>query len=381
MNQILSWTCLGAGLLTCGTPALAGEVEPDVEQRLHRLEDRIGEVERRSPDWDRLSSVVHLAGYAAVGYTDSSAASGAFDQVSFNPIFHYLYRDLLLLETEFEFEIDEEGETETALEYATLDLFLSDYAVLLAGKFLSPIGQFRQNLHPAWINKLPSAPPGFGHDGAAPLSEIGVQARGGFALAGTRGNYALFAGNGPRAQVEGGEIHGIESEGTTSNLDGDEVWGGRVGLVPAPGLEIGVSAATGRLGLFDGTGTLLESGRDYEVFGADFVFQFSPFEMRGEYVSQTVGAEPASLVPDDHEWAAWYGQLAYRILPTRWEAVVRYGDFDSPHADDDQPQWTAGADYWFAGNVVAKLAYEWNEGRPGTAAGDDRLLLQLAYGF
>ena len=56
-----------------------------------------------------------------------------------------------------EIEIDDAGETETNLEYLTIDWFINDYMALIAGKFLSPIGQFRQNLHPSWINKLPSA--------------------------------------------------------------------------------------------------------------------------------------------------------------------------------------------------------------------------------
>ncbi len=124
-------------------------------------------------------SVVHLAGYGSVGYTDNRDTAGRFSQVQFSPIFHYQYKDLMMLESELEIRVTPEGETTTELEYLSLDLFLNDYATFVAGKFISPIGQFRQNLHPGWINKLPSAPPGFGHDGAAPASEVGIQLRGG----------------------------------------------------------------------------------------------------------------------------------------------------------------------------------------------------------
>jgi hypothetical protein len=50
---------------------------------------------------------------------------------------------------------------------------LHDYVTFGAGKFLSPLGYFRRNLHPAWINKLPSRPPGFSNGQAASVAEIG----------------------------------------------------------------------------------------------------------------------------------------------------------------------------------------------------------------
>jgi hypothetical protein len=77
-----------------------------------------------------------------------------------------------MLESELEISIEPDDDTEAELEYLTIDWFANDYAAVLAGKFLSPVGQFRQNLHSSWINKLPTAPPGFGHDGAAPISEM-----------------------------------------------------------------------------------------------------------------------------------------------------------------------------------------------------------------
>lgn len=152
------------------------------------------------------NSAYHIAGYADVGYTDAENDNSTFDVGHFAPIFHYQYKDILLLETEIAFgaETNEEGETETEteLEYLALDLFLNDYMTLVVGKFISPIGQFQQNLHPSWINKLPSAPIGFGagHGGASqatPIADVGAQMRGGFALKDTRFNYALVVGNGP----------------------------------------------------------------------------------------------------------------------------------------------------------------------------------------
>ncbi|MDX5374356.1 MAG: OprO/OprP family phosphate-selective porin [Gammaproteobacteria bacterium] len=372
-----------AGPLLAG-PAMADDPGPSriehLEQRVQQLEAEREQTEA-ADEWKRSTSVAHLSGYGAVGYADEETGDGAFDQVSFNPIFHYLYDDLLLFEAELEIAVEEDGETETALEYAALNLFANDYVVVGAGKFQSPLGQFRQNLHPAWINKLPAAPVGFGHDGAAPTAEVGAYLRGGVPVGDLAANYAVYVGNGPEVLVEAGEIHGIESEGFTRDVDGDKVWGARLGLLPIPQLEFGVSGALGQVALLDDTGALLEQDRDYQVLGADFAWQRGLAELRGEYIIQSLDDDPASSYPEDVEWEAWYVQGAMRIPDTQVEVVARYGEFDSPHADDDQDQVAAGINYLFASNVIAKLAYEWNDGDPASPADHDRVLIQLAYGF
>jgi len=157
------------------------------KESLQVISEKIDGIAVSSPS----DTLIHMAGYADVGYIDQESSDGSFGVGSFSPIFHFQYRDLVMLESELEIEVDDAGETETNLEYLTIDWFINDYMALIAGKFLSPIGQFRQNLHPSWINKLPSAPPGFGHDGAAPVSEVGVQLRGAFPVANMRTNYAL----------------------------------------------------------------------------------------------------------------------------------------------------------------------------------------------
>ena len=138
----------------------------------------------KSNNLDTLSKL-HMAGYANVdAIAGSDRQEDGFTAARFAPIFHFQFSDRVLFEGELEIETNADGETEIATEYATIDLILNDYMALVAGKFLSPIGQFRQNIHPSWINKLPTAPVGFGHGGAAPLSDLGVQLRGGIPLSG-----------------------------------------------------------------------------------------------------------------------------------------------------------------------------------------------------
>ncbi|APR68161.1 hypothetical protein CN03_15180 [Thalassolituus oleivorans] len=221
----------------------------NLRQQVDDLQNQVDRLENTAAERNTDSSF-HMAGYGSVEYADPDSGNAAFNKVLAAPIIHYNYQDWLMFETEFELSNTAEGGTELALEYAAVNLFLNDYVALVAGKFLSPIGQFRQNLHPSWINKAVSAPAGFGHGGAAPLSETGLQLRGGFPLGEMRANYAIYVGNGPTlaAAVEGqgGDyelaIEEVETEGRTSDPDGKKSFGGRLGLLPFPGLEIGISA-------------------------------------------------------------------------------------------------------------------------------------------
>ena len=362
-----------------------------LEVELDSLRNELREQVEAAGEWKHPDSLVHLAGYASVGYASTDQDDGSFSAGGFSPIFHFQYRDLVMLESELEVELSPEGETEVNLEYLTVDFFPTDNVAIVAGRFLSPVGQFRQNLHPSWINRLPSAPPGFGHDGAAPVSETGLQARGGVDLGAGKLNYAVYIGNGPELNAvdEDGEVEleGIEAEGFGADRDGNKVVGGRLGFIPRVGLEIGLSAATGKAAVTalvdEAAGTRMDvdadPAHDYDVLGADFAWQWNNAELRGEYVQSKIGSNPASIAVDGATWSTWYLQGAYRFAPTRWEGVLRYGDFDSPHPTGSGTQWAIGANYRFAANIVAKLAWEANDG--GVQGGQDRILVQLAYGF
>lgn len=352
-----------------------------LEQEVSQARQEVAAVKAGQDEWKTYDSIVHLSGYGSALYADSDATD-SFSRVLFAPIFHYQWRDLVLLESEFEVNVGEDGDSEFELEYLTIDLLLHDNLALGFGKFLSPVGQFRQNLHPTWINKLASAPVGFGHDQAAPISDVGGFARGGVALPfgdNLFANYAVFVGNGPILELneDGDEIEAIEAAGATLDGDGTKVYGGRFGLVPFANSEVGFSFATGQAAVPG------ERSRDYDVWGADFVTHWRDFALRGEWVrSEIEGLDDASSpAPEGQVWEAWYTQLSYFIRPTSLEAVVRYGDYDSAHADQAQEQWAFGANWWFNSHTVAKFTYELNDGARGEAVDLDRLLLELSYGF
>lgn len=384
----------------------------DLQKRIDVLQSQItalsSEVQQAS-EWKNPNTLMHMAGYADTGYIKVQGQDGSFRVGSFSPIFHLQYRDTVMMETELEVEVGENGDTSLAMEYMTIDWFFSDYAALVVGKFLSPIGQFRQNLHPSWINKMASAPPGFGHDGAAPDSDVGLQVRGGFPAAGMRINYAVYASNGPELNTEAEDdgaggyeyaLDGVAAEGFNADRDGNKTFGGRIGILPMDSLEIGLSAAGGKATVTNietvasppppDIDIASENARDYKVIGADFVWFTGNMSLRGEYVKTDVGADhsvSSQAASAGASWRTWYTQLAYRLPQSKWEGVIRYTDYDSPHDSVDQKQTALGINYLVSNNFIIKLTHELNVGKTDPATGkafatdSDRTLLQLAYGF
>jgi outer membrane murein-binding lipoprotein Lpp len=366
---------------------------------------------QQAAEWKNPNTLVHMAGYANVGFskTDADGDDGSFNVGSFAPIFHFQYRDIVMLESELEFEVAEDGETEVKLEYLSIDWFINDNMVLVAGQFLSPIGQFRQNLHPSWINKLPSAAPGFGHDGAAPVSDMGVQLRGGFHLGGMKANYAVYTGNGPEVKAEIEELNattidaieydGIAAEAFGADRDGEKVVGGRFGILPMPSLEIGVSFLSGKATVTEYEGTedvgvytatpvndltdlSTVNASSYDVTGVDVSWRNKDMDVRYEYVMSELGATNiGGFDIEAASWTTWYTQLAYKVPATKLEAVIRYTDFDSPGDAKDLQQTALGVNYLFTSNFIGKVAFESNDNPNAGLSADNRWLLQLAYGF
>lgn len=382
----LAWALLpAAAMAQDATSAMKAEIEA-----LRKEVQDVKEASARPPyEWDKSTSF-HLGGYAAVGYSSQKTGGRSFDQAVFVPGFHFNYRDIVFAEAKFETAVAPNGETETKLESANLNFFLGNYAALVVGKYLSPLGQFQQNYHAPWINKLASRPVGFGEEvSGAPLASVGAQVRGGFPLGmGMKANYAVFVANAPalRPNGAGDEIELITNEPGTSAPNDLMIYGGRASLFPLPTLEIGVSAATGKTALEDAGAVGAE--RSYQASGFDFTWQFGKnFDLRGEYLRQRVGSgdeDPAgpfaAVASTGATWTARYIQGAYKFLP-KWEGVVRWGEFEAPHSDQRQEQTAVGLNYWWASNVIGKITYEWNSGDTGQLTDENRLLLQATYGF
>jgi outer membrane murein-binding lipoprotein Lpp len=338
----------------------------------------------------------HLAGYADALFkvTDEQGVDNTFVFGHFNPIVHFQFADKFLFEGELEFQIGEDGSTTTALEYAAIDYLVTDYATIVAGAFLSPIGQFQERLHPTWVNKLPDAPPGFGHGGIQPLSDLGLQVRGGVPVGSMTANYAIYAGNGPRMGH-----HGPELEAFGSDDNDNKAVGGRFGLIPMPHLEVGGSFMFAEaLGESATSGSVTEA--DFDLWGADISYTDGPWDVRVEYLNVETssflggaedGAADTSLI-EATDWEAWYLQAAYQFsgftnapVLKNFEAVLRYGDFTvkgfEEFAEASEERWSAGLNYLFAPSIILKTAVSLTDFDEDGTEDKGEFLMQLAYGF
>jgi Gram-negative porin len=366
----------------------------------------------RGPFADLPKGRVAFAGYGDATYLDPDGENSAF-MGKVVPIVLVQLNEQVHVEAEWEFSVDEDGETETELEYADVHYFATDSLTLTAGKVLLPFGQFGPNLHPSWINKLPSIPVIYGgHDGngiAAPLMPILSDYGAGFqkTFAFKNGSRLFFDGyivNGPSFDEHGdeeelndeGEIDDhneevlevasiddghdeeaspeLDFEATSGDNNNDKAIGGRVGYVWGPGFEIGASYYSGA---YDEDGDL-----DFSALGADINYTSTYFTFRGEYIETETEGLSDEGDKDKYDRDGWYLQGSWFLKQTGIDAlapvefVVRRSEVNKIAGSE---RWSVGLNYWIAPSVVFKLSADDTE----TDAGEDqtRYIAQIAYGF
>lgn len=356
-----------------------------------------------------------ISGYGDVGYEDSDFENGTFGG-KFVPIFLYQLSDEIHVEAELEFSVGDDGETVTELEYADLHYFLTDRITLTGGKFLLPFGQFGPNLHPSWINRLPSNPGLYGgHGGNGIMSGlIPVMSDYGAAM-----QYSYDFGGNARLFLDVYTVNGvsieaddhsdeeeednheelrfpeIEFESTSSDNNGNKAVGGRIALAFLPQVEIGGSLYQSK---YDENNDLEFKARALDI---NLIGQY--WSVRGEYIRTDADAliefeeeddhdeEPAVDEGDDHDEvfvkasfdrSGWYLQAAWQARQLKIDAlnpveiVVRHSRIREVDAGE---RWTYGVNYWTTPSTALKLAYEDTEMDDGRD--DKRVFLQLSFGF
>jgi hypothetical protein len=396
-----------------GTPAAAPAADPEeVEQALDDLDQEIGTLRQRLEQLQPGSLGFVATGWGFVGYADGDGETSSFT-AGLNPIFLWRVSDRVFFEGEPEIEL-EGDETEVGLEFADVSVLLNDNLTLSGGLFLTPLGLFPERLHPAWINKLPDAPLPFGHDGLVPTSSLGLQLRGAAPVGPARVNYALFVSNGPRliTAEEDPEEAGMLGFRNFSDNNDDKTIGGRLGVMPLPGLEIGYGLLSGEVGE---RGTAAEGARArIQVADLSWLRDFAglggSIDVRSEWVWSRV--DDVEGIPFENERDGGYAQVAFR--PSRpslgrlrnLEPVVRYDRLTFPAEAPEggtQERWSFGLAYWLNASTAVKVAWQRRESTGGeeTAAGagdleellaseteedeaarrSDGILFQLAIGF
>lgn len=333
------------------------------------------------------AQVARNSRFVLTGYTQLTAKFNkderSFTNAGLTPILLWQPHKNILVEAELELAL--KG-TETALElgYADASFFLNKYLTVRVGKFISPFGIFQDRIHPSWINKLPTSPVGTGEDefGVGPVSEVGIDFRGGLQLGNSKMNYSLFAGNGAQLITSSNDP---EKQGTLAYGSGEAnnkklSYGGRVGFLPFTNssLELGASYRSGNVG---------ERNTDYQnvsakmyafdlSYGKQLDFLKGFLDVKAQY--NNVQVDRANYVdPDDitgntlytyeNKRNSYFAQGAYRptMFPgkflKRTEVVYRYAGFNPPTGAKDLEQIrqsTLGLNYWFNWRTAFKLAYQ-----------------------
>ncbi len=340
-------------------------------------------VDERIQDFERApESRFLIAGYGSGQYVDTQGEPSTF-VATFNPGFHFRLTESLHFNAELEIGLARHGdetETEIELEFGQIDYLLNDWLVLSTGQIVVPFNVFGPRLHPQWINKMASSPPIYGGHGGIRgilptlISDVGIMASGGAPLwsDASKFNYAVYLINGPVGEED--EPLEFEFE-NVPDLNDNKAVGGRIGVLPIPNLELGVSYQTGKVS---------ETNDRYNLIGADAWYSFRGLELRGEYIRSSQDQEGSS----NPNAQGYYLQAAYRLRNLinetsgwrgalgRLEPVIRWGqilDFDPLK----QKQLAFGLDYWLFETAPLKFTYELNS----KTVSHDQFIIQFAYGF
>lgn len=382
------------------------------------------------------ASIFPNHGFLITGYGAASfRATFAEDNTPNNfktllaPIFLFQISDRFLFEAELEFEL-EEGVTVAELEYAQIDISLTNNLRLVLGKFLLPFNTFGERRHPTWVNPFVSPPAIYGHHGGAGptdpllpiLTDVGAQLRGSLDL-GDSGflNGSFFITQGPRPELEehedeeaageeaheepageheheepaafvtplgqpsllsrlsssGGEVAEVIFGENFEDNNENKMVGGRVGFGIAPFFEVNLSGMTGA---YDDAGKL-----DFTSLGAHLEGRYRGFVFHGEWVrtEQELFDEedPEKVVSLDRD--GYYLMLSYQY--EKWQPLVRWsqildGELENETVIDSGEQIALGLTYWIRPSLAVKVEYLINyEGEIGLD--NNRLAIQWAFGF
>jgi hypothetical protein len=360
-----------------------------------------------------------IRGYGHYGI-DVKGDEFTFTSGAFNPLFIWKQGKRFIFESELEFEF-EDNDLNIGFEYANGSYIVSRALIVRVGKFLLPFGTFMERLHPAWVNRLRTKPLGFGHDGIAPGSDVGVEIRGGIQAGRSKLNYAVYVVNGPRLKYglnEPEEAGMLSFENTTDNNRNKAV-GGRLGFLPFSNssLELGVSGYFAKPGNEhtpfedDSLYADLEYGdvkANLYAFDLSYVKFLSGIkgviDIKAQYnisnVSDAtyVNMEDTSRYTFTNNATAYYAQLSYRPalvnsdFVKNFELVGRYSNMVTPEGSlwhSTQSQWAIGLNYWLSWRSVIKLSYQSTSIETGDddggaehgSAGGNALFLHLGIGL
>lgn len=373
-------------------PSSSGKQAASQQGAITELQTEVDELKHQVHESFPGSTKFLLAGYGAAGFT-AQHGHNPFFSASFNPIFLWKLSDRLLFEGEIELEL-EGGETSTKLEMAQASYLLNDYMTIGVGKFLNPTNYFVERQHMAWVNKLPDKPLAV-YDGLTPETLLGVQIHGAIPIGSMTLEYAAFVANAPQLVTSGNlsEI-GTLSFDNFDNADGHVSYGGHIGFLPIPQIEIGYGIQHSGVGPRGNTVNATLQSVDFSVTDDSEMLK-GLINFRAQWVWSQVGnltydrdgSDGFGPLTFSNNRNGGYAQLSYR--PSRldnflkdFEPVVRFDDLTQRRTPDgfDERRWTFGLNYWVTPSTVLKVAYEVDHKSEGNPR-ENSIMVQAATGF
>lgn len=323
-----------------------------------------------------------VTGFMSWEFLTQQGAPNTFDLFHFSPIFLFQANDKLLTRAEVEFE---HGRAEIGLEYAQLDYLLNDYVTISGGKFLVPFGAYNTRLHPDWIAKLPTMP--LADDRVVPVDwgQAGVMASGAVGLSGYRKvNYAAYVVNGLEGE-EGGDIPDLRKEEDDQDLvNNNKAVGGRLGIVPVKGVEVGFSGYTGKYDAVPSPRLHLNlMGVDAEFHPKDFLEFRGEFNQADQEVTDPAAKDSLGYLVK----RGYYAQGAVKLAPTGVdllnpvELVVRFSGQDFPGDAEDVQELSPGINYYVTNTAIVRASYRFNWEKAGFKVRNNQFVFQFAMGF
>ncbi|KAA3658916.1 MAG: hypothetical protein DWQ10_10165 [Calditrichaeota bacterium] len=176
------------------------------------------------------------------------------------------------------------------------------------------------------------------------------------------------------SETVGGDEHGAAAPGTLNfnnfqDNNNNKAFGGRVGFLPLPQLEIGLGFEIANVGAEDTHFAEIQSS--LQVIDLSYVRDSNllkgQLDIRSQFVSLKIDQADEEPLNYENESSSGYGQIAYRPIKInnnflkKFEFVFRYDFLDLPEQailDTDLKRTTYGINYWLAPNSAIKFAFQ-----------------------
>lgn len=313
-----------------------------------------------------------------------------------DPIFFWRYKNRILFVAKFDVTLVNK-ETDITLVHANINYIMNDYLTARGGKFIIPLGFWREKMLPEWINKLATRPLPYADSSnlVIPAADLGLDVRGAVPLWNNPANpgvpmvltYDGWIGNGPDQKSNGD----ISLNGTNYNDNNrNKAVGGRFCFRFWPDRQIGISGMYGQWNNNSTFGSVIAHRKlYYRALVGEWDWLFGQYlRFCGEYMWTKRGAVPNSkLGIHNHEvykralWAqlsSTLGFISHHYVPENIELVARYGQILTNIHHGNQFQWSFGANYYLTSKMIIKVEYDLNH---GPANHNNMFSVQWAYGY